>query len=65
MTAVADVPLPVLLLCRYDRLGASSRLRFLDYLPALAERGIAATVAPFFDDAYLEAYYAGRRDRAA
>lgn len=58
-------PLSVLLLCRYDRLGASSRLRFLDYLPALAQRGITATVAPFFDDAYLQAYYAGRRDLTA
>lgn len=55
----------VLLLCRYERLGASSRLRFLDYLPALERRGLAITVAPFFDDAYLRAYYAGRRDLAA
>lgn len=57
--------LSVLVLCRYSRLGASSRLRFLDYLPALAARGIDATVSPFFDDDYLRAYYAGRRDRAA
>lgn len=57
--------LPVTLLCRYSRLGASSRLRFLDYLPALRQRGIRVTVAPFFDDAYLAAYYAGRRDLAA
>lgn len=57
--------LRVTLLCRYSRLGASSRLRFLDYLPALAARGIDAVPAPFFDDAYLEAYYAGRRDLRA
>lgn len=58
-------PLSVLVLCRYARLGASSRLRFLDYLPALAERGITTTVSPFFDDAYLRAYYAGGRDLTA
>lgn len=58
-------PLSVLLLCRYERLGASSRLRFLDYLPALAQRGLQVTAAPFFDDAYLTAYYAGRRDVTA
>lgn len=58
-------PLSVLLLCRYSRLGASSRLRFLDTLPMLEAYGIRATVAPFFDDAYLEAYYAGRHDRRA
>lgn len=58
-------PLSVLLLCRYARLGASSRLRFLDYLPALEAHGIRTTVAPFFDDAYLDAYYAGRLDRRA
>lgn len=51
----------VLLLCRYDRLGASSRLRFLDFVKPLAERGIAVTPLPFFDDAYLRALYAGQK----
>lgn len=53
--------LSVLVLCRYSRLGASSRLRFLDYLPALADRGIRTTVAPFFDDTYVRAYQQKRR----
>ena len=51
----------LLVLSRYDRLGASSRLRMLQYLPALARAGIEADIVPFFDNAYLEALYAGRR----
>lgn len=51
----------ILVLCRYDRLGASSRLRFLNFLPALGERGYTFTVAPLFDDAYIRGLYQGRR----
>ena len=51
----------LLLLSRYTRLGASSRLRHAQYLPALAAAGFAVDTVPFFDDAYLEAFYAGRR----
>jgi glycosyltransferase involved in cell wall biosynthesis len=51
----------ILLLTRYSRLGASSRLRCLDYLPLLREAGLDIDVAPFFDDAYLERLYAGTR----
>ena len=52
----------VLLLSRYGRQGASTRLRALQYLPHLASDGIDVTWAPLLDDAYLEALYgAGRR----
>lgn len=51
----------ILLLTRYDRLGASSRLRFLDYLPALAADGLEVEVSPLLDDAYLRGLYGGRR----
>lgn len=47
----------VLMLPRYGRLGASSRLRFLQYLPALQSQGIDFTVSPLFDDAALDARY--------
>ncbi|MET0050515.1 MAG: glycosyltransferase family 4 protein [Candidatus Thiodiazotropha sp.] len=50
--------LKVLLLCRYPRLGASSRLRSYQYLPLLAEAGIDVTVLPLFDEAYLQRFYA-------
>lgn len=51
----------ILLLSRYTRMGASSRLRTMQYLPALAREGFNVQVAPFFDDAYLHALYAGQR----
>ncbi len=51
----------VLLLSRYDRKGASSRLRFLDLLPDLERHGVRVTASPFFDDAYLERLYAGEK----
>lgn len=50
----------ILLLSRYDRTGASSRIRSLQYLPFLAEQKTSVTVVPFFDAAYLQSLYAGR-----
>lgn len=50
----------VLLLSRYGRLGASSRIRSYQYLPHLESQGIHVTVAPFFEDKYIENLYAGR-----
>ena len=48
----------ILLLSRYGRLGASSRLRSYQYLPYLKEQGIDVTVQALFDDAYLDKLYA-------
>lgn len=48
----------VLLLSKYPRQGASSRLRSLQYLPALAEEGIEVVVQSLFDEQYLHALYA-------
>lgn len=48
----------VLLLSRYDSRGASSRVRFQQYLPYLEKGGIAVTPMPLFSDAYVEAFYA-------
>jgi glycosyltransferase involved in cell wall biosynthesis len=50
----------VLLLSRYDRLGASSRLRFFDFVPALRAAGFTVTAVPFLDDEYLRGLYAGK-----
>lgn len=62
MSAATAMPLRVALFTRYTRLGASSRLRFLQFLPLLHEQGIAVDVFPLFDDAYLaELYGQGRR----
>ncbi|ADG05617.1 glycosyltransferase family 4 protein [Kyrpidia tusciae] len=51
----------VLLLSRYGRLGASSRVRMYQYIPYLESQGVQVTVAPFFDDEYLENLYNSRR----
>jgi Glycosyltransferase len=47
----------ILLLSRYGRLGASSRIRSYQFLPLLAERGIEVTVAPLLADNYLQRLY--------
>lgn len=56
----------ILLLARYGRLGASSRVRFGQFLPHLAAAGHEVVSAPLFDDDYLSALYgAGRRSATA
>lgn len=53
----------ILLLSRYSRLGASSRIRFYQYLPYLATQGIHVIVANLLGSNYLEGLYTGRRKR--
>lgn len=53
-----------LMVTRYNAAGASSRLRHMQYVPALAGVGIEAEIDPFFSGAYLEQLYAGRSTRA-
>jgi len=50
----------ILILSRYGALGASSRVRFYQYLPFLQAQGIQAEIAPFFADDYLRALQAGK-----
>lgn len=50
----------ILLLSRYSRLGASSRVRSLQYLPFLAAKGWQVDVSPLFSDSYLQALYSGQ-----
>jgi len=52
----------VLLLSRYDRLGASSRLRSLQFLPWLSANGIHITVNAFLPDSYVRDLYEGHRN---
>ena len=51
----------VTLLSRYTRLGASSRLRSLQYVPGLRRAGYNVSVLPFFDDDYVRGPYSGQR----
>jgi glycosyltransferase involved in cell wall biosynthesis len=50
----------ILLLTRYDRLGASSRLRALQYLPYFQSLGWQVDPVPFFSQAYLRNLYAAQ-----
>lgn len=47
----------ILLLSKYPRMGASSRLRALQYLPHLESEGFDITVSSLFDDEYLHNLY--------
>jgi len=53
--------LRILVLTRYDRLGASSRVRFLQFLTPLAAHGISFSVRPFLDKEYIRRLYKGER----
>ncbi|PHQ26780.1 glycosyl transferase family 1 [Marinobacter guineae] len=47
----------ILLLSKYSRKGASTRLRSLQYLPFLEAEGFQITVSSLFDDQYLDLLY--------
>ena len=49
----------LLMLPRYAELGASSRLRMMQYVPALEAAGIHVEVSPLLDDDYVRGLYAG------
>jgi glycosyltransferase involved in cell wall biosynthesis len=53
----------VLLMARYSRLGASSRLRSYQYLPYLKQNGIDIKVAPLLGDDYINDLYSGKGRR--
>lgn len=61
----AAAKLSVLALTRYARTGASSRVRFEQFLPALSELNIEVVVAPLLPDGYVQALQQGERLRAA
>lgn len=49
------------MLSRYGRLGASSRMRFYQYLPWLEDAGIDVTLAPLLSDAYVQGLQRNRK----
>jgi glycosyltransferase involved in cell wall biosynthesis len=51
----------ILLFTRYGRLGASSRVRSLQYLSFLEKSGWKVDVSPLFSDAYIQALYGRKR----
>lgn len=56
----ATAPWRVLCATRYGTLGASSRLRIMQYLPALQNAGFEINLRPFLANDYLTALYSGR-----
>jgi len=54
----------LLVLSRYSRMGASSRLRALQYRPWFENAGFEVEHAALFDDAYLQKIYSGRKPKA-
>lgn len=50
-------PIKVLALTKYGRLGASSRLRFLQFVSGLEQSGLQVTVQPLISDAMLKTRY--------
>jgi glycosyltransferase involved in cell wall biosynthesis len=59
MTRAVGMKDHLLVLSRYSRLGASSRLRTLQYHRYLNEAGFEVEYAAFFDDQYLRKLYSG------
>ena len=51
----------ILVLPKYDRLGASSRMRMYQFFPALVQAGFQIECAPLFDEGYLHALQRQRR----
>lgn len=57
---ITTAPRRILCATRYGTLGASSRLRIMQYLPALCAAGFEVTLRPFLANAYLTALYSGQ-----
>src|SRR5215213_3714 len=49
----------VLALTRYERLGASSRVRFLQFMPMLERQGFTFDIQPLLDNDYVCSLYGG------
>lgn len=60
MVVEGDDAVKVLALTRYGRMGASSRMRFAQYVPGLRAVGVDVELAPLLRDEYLARLYAKR-----
>jgi glycosyltransferase involved in cell wall biosynthesis len=65
LRAVARIskPIKIAALTRYDKLGASSRLRIIQFLPHLRRLGYEVDVFPLMDDDCLKSRYANKPTR--
>lgn len=60
-SSTSSTSLSIAFLTRYEALGASSRVRALQYLPHLEREGLQAEVLPLLSDEYVRSLYDGRR----
>ena len=51
----------IIVFSRYSELGASSRLRIIQYLPILEKNHISCNVHPFFNERYLKNLYSNKK----
>ncbi len=54
----------ILYLTKYTNKAASSRMRSFQYFPFLKQQGMNITVSPFFNESYLNDFYAGKKNVA-
>jgi glycosyltransferase involved in cell wall biosynthesis len=54
-------PIRILALTKYAGLAASTRQRFVQYVPYLREHGVEVEIAPLLPDSHLQAFNQGRR----
>jgi glycosyltransferase involved in cell wall biosynthesis len=60
---MAKFNMRIVFLTKYDRKAASSRYRFMQYIPFLESHGIDCTVSPLFDDYFLSYLYKNGKRR--
>lgn len=53
----------ILALTRYGKMGASSRLRIMQYKPELAKQDIEICIHPLLNDEYIRQLYQGKRNK--
>jgi glycosyltransferase involved in cell wall biosynthesis len=61
LPVIPEHAMKVLLLTRFSRKGASSRMRSLQYVDALTAMGVELTVSSLLGDDYLDAIFNGRK----
>lgn len=58
---LSKLPSKILLLTRYNERGASSRLRFFQYIPYLENNNFLVTPSTFFDEKYIKSFHTNNK----
>jgi len=54
-------PVKILVLTRYTHIGASSRLRIIQYIPYFKGQNLVFSISPFFNNRYLQDLYSDKK----